>query len=43
MLTWRMSCAPLATLIANNELALLRPEQADIRECWRPTWRSCTA
>ena len=25
-------CTPLATLIANNELALLRPEQADIRE-----------
>ncbi|GAB2529620.1 MULTISPECIES: heavy metal sensor histidine kinase [unclassified Simplicispira] len=25
-------CTPLATLIANNELALRRPEQADIRE-----------
>ena len=25
-------CTPLATLIANNELALLRPEQADMRE-----------
>ena len=25
-------CTPLATLIANNELALLRPERADIRE-----------
>jgi len=25
-------CTPLATLIANNELALQRPEQADIRE-----------
>ena len=25
-------CTPLATLIANNELVLLRPEQADIRE-----------
>ncbi|PIF25977.1 two-component system heavy metal sensor histidine kinase CusS [Acidovorax sp. 56] len=25
-------CTPLATLIANNELALLRPERADMRE-----------
>ncbi len=25
-------CTPLATLIANNELALRRPEQADMRE-----------
>ena len=33
MLTWRMSCARLwPRLIANNELVLLRPEQADIRE-----------